>query len=148
MFSDEYFMQQALALAQIAFEENEIPVGAVVVYENQIIGKGYNQTIKTNDPTAHAEMLAITAASNFIGSRYLNQCTLYVTLEPCPMCAGACFWAMFKEIVFGANDLKNGFSKLALSEKKIFHPKTKIKQGILAEECKKLMQDFFKKLRN
>jgi tRNA(adenine34) deaminase len=109
-----------------------------------MIGRGHNQTITLNDPTAHAEMIAITAATHFLGSRYLNECTLYVTLEPCVMCAGACYWAMFKRIVFGASDEKNGSGKVGVP---LFHPQTEVIRGVLAEEAKRLLKDFFKKLR-
>lgn len=137
-------MQEALRLARQAGEQGEIPVGAVVVYAEKIIGRGANQTVTLHDPTAHAEMIAITAATNFLGSRYLNECTLYVTLEPCVMCAGACYWAMFKKIIYGASDKKNGSGKVGVS---LFHPQTEIATGILAEEATQLLKDFFKKLR-
>jgi len=141
---DEYFMRQALRLAEQAKQQGEIPVGAVVVCEDKIIGRGYNQTVALNDPTAHAEMLAITAATHAIGSRYLSECTLYVTLEPCVMCAGACYWAMLKKVVYGAGDEKNGFTKVRTS---LFHPKTEVVSGLLEEEASKVLKDFFKKLR-
>jgi len=144
MFSDDYFMRKALELAKIAFEEDEVPVGAVVVVHQKIIGKGYNQTQKLHDATAHAEMLALTAASNFLASRYLNDCTLYVSLEPCVMCAGALFWTMPKRIVFGAFDTKNGCSKVG---KNLYHPKTKVEGGLLENESLDLLQNFFRKLR-
>ncbi len=143
-FSDEFFMREALRLAAEAGEQGEIPVGAVVVYQQKIIGRGFNQTIALNDPTAHAEMIAITTATNFIGSRYLNECTLYVTLEPCVMCAGACFWAMLQKIVYGASDEKNGCGKVGSA---LFHPKTEVVSGVIAEESSALLKSFFKKLR-
>lgn len=144
MDPDIFFMQEALRLAQQASEQGEIPVGAVVVYSDKIVGRGYNQTIALSDPTAHAEMIAITAATNTIGSRYLNECTLYVTLEPCVMCAGACYWAMLKRVVYGASDEKNGCGKVG---KSLFHPKTQLTTGIMMEEASDLLKFFFKKLR-
>lgn len=144
MDTDIFFMQEALRLAQQASEQGEIPVGAVVVYADKIVGRGYNQTIALNDPTAHAEMIAITAATNTIGSRYLNECTLYVTLEPCVMCAGACYWAMPKRVVYGASDEKNGCGKVG---KSLFHPKTQLTTGIMMAEASDLLKTFFKKLR-
>jgi tRNA(adenine34) deaminase len=143
-FSDEYFMQEALKQARIAFEEGEIPVGAVVVCNNKIIAKGYNQTEKLTDVTAHAEMIALTSAANHLGAKYLELCKLYVTLEPCVMCAGASFWTHIGEIHFATSDPKRGFSKF---DGNILHPKTKVFQGILATEAKKLLDDFFIKLR-
>ncbi len=141
---DDFYMRQAYRLAEQAFEEDEIPVGAVVVLGSQIIGKGYNQTVRLNDPTAHAEMLAITAACEHLGSRYLQECTLYVTLEPCVMCAGASYWAMLGRAVFGASDQKNGFERFG---KSLFHPKTQFTTGCLANECADLMTRFFAKKR-
>lgn len=140
MFSDEYFMKKALNEAERAFEEDEIPIGAIVVYENRIIGKGYNQTEKLNDVTAHAEMLAITAAATALNSKFLDECTLYVTIEPCTMCAGAIGWARFHRIVYGAAEPKYGFSHKA---KDVLGKKTEIVTGILAEECASLMKSFF-----
>ena len=142
--SDEHFMTQALKEAQIAYEEGEIPIGAVVVCENKIIAKDHNRVERLNDATAHAEMLAITAAQNYLGSKYLNECTLYVTLEPCSMCAGGLFWTQIGKIVMGANDKERGFLQF---NKNIIHPKTKLKQGVHAEACEVLIKDFFKKLR-
>lgn len=140
LYSHEYFMREALKLAQRAFEEDEVPVGAVVVSDNRIIGKGYNQTELLKDATAHAEMLAITSAFQYLGSKYLKDCTLYVTLEPCAMCAGALSWAQVGQVIYGASDLKRGFT--AFSEK-ILHPKTKLEGGVLAEDCRLLIQSFF-----
>lgn len=138
-------MAKAFQLAQQAFDANEIPVGAIIVAEGKtIIGKGYNQTEQLNDVTAHAEMLAITAAANFLGAKYLKNCTLYVTLEPCAMCAGAIAWAQLDTIVFGAHDKKKGFT---LHNPPIIHPKNHIVGGILANESEALMKTFFKKLR-
>lgn len=141
---DNYFMREALKLAQIAGEDGEIPVGAVVVSQHKIIGKGYNQTEKLKDVTAHAEMIAITAAAQHLRSKYLRDCTLYVTLEPCVMCAGALYWSQVSRLVYGASDDKRGFS---LVQPSLVHPKTKIVKGILAEECQQLLHNFFKKLR-
>ena len=141
---DQYFMSQALRLAAIAFEEGEIPVGAVVVTGDRIIGKGYNQTEKLNDVTAHAEMIAITAAADHLGGKYLQDCTLYVTLEPCLMCAGALYWSQMKRVVFGASDEKRGFSKVGA---KILHPKTQLVHGIMAAEAQELLLKFFRRLR-
>jgi tRNA(adenine34) deaminase len=143
LFSDEYFMKQALLEAQKAFSIGEIPVGCVVVSNNQIIGKGHNLTERLNDVTAHAEMQAITAAANFLGAKYLPDCTIYITLEPCIMCAGAIFWAQFNRVVYAASDDKRGFQKALVN----LHPKTKIEKGILADEASDLMKQFFKNLR-
>lgn len=140
IFTDEYFMRVALREAQRAFEEDEIPVGAVVVCNNKVIGKGYNQTEKLTDVTAHAEMLAITAASNYLGGKFLEECTLYVTLEPCVMCAGAIFWARPERVVFGARDEKRGFAKHG----NLLHPKTELITGVLEDECSVLLKEFFK----
>ncbi|MDW8210577.1 MAG: nucleoside deaminase [Cytophagales bacterium] len=145
--TDYHMMHQALALARRASQVGEVPVGAVVAWRDRIIGKGYNQTLALNDPTAHAEMIAITAASQQLGSRYLNECTLYVTLEPCLMCAGACYWAMLSRVVYAAPDEKNGFSKLGIPPHCCFHPKTCVQHGLLAAEASALLKDFFKKLR-
>lgn len=144
LYSDEYFMNEAFKQALRAFDEEEIPVGAVVVCKNRVIARGYNQTEKLTDVTAHAEILAITAASAGLGSKYLTECKLYVTLEPCVMCAGACFWAQLDEIHFGARDPKRGFSKVGMS---LLHPRTKIMEGMMASESKALLDDFFKNLR-
>lgn len=132
-------MQQALKEANKAFDEDEIPVGAVVVHNNKIIGRGHNQTEKLNDVTAHAEMLAITAAANYIGGKFLDECTLYVTLEPCVMCAGAIFWARPQMVVFGAPDDKRGFGKNG----NLLHPKTQMLGGIMETECAVLLKEFF-----
>lgn len=140
----DFYMQQALKEARKALDEDEIPVGAVIVAEGRIIGKGYNQTQRLNDVTAHAEMLAFTAASNALGSKYLKDCTLYVTLEPCPMCAGAAFWTQISTIVYGASDDKRGYQ---LFKPGIIHPKTEIISGVLAQESESLLKDFFKSKR-
>lgn len=145
MGTDEKFMHEALKEARAAFLENEIPVGAVVVCKGRIIGKGHNMTETLHDPTAHAEMIAITSATEAIGGKYLTDCTLYVTVEPCPMCAGALNWAQISEIVYGAPDPKRGFS---LFSPGLLHPKTGIRSGVLAEECASLMKDFFTDKRN
>ena len=142
--TDFFFMEKALLLAQTAFDEGEIPVGAVVVCEGKIIGRGYNQTQKLCDVTAHAEMLAITAAASFLGAKYLTHCTLYVTLEPCLMCAGAIAWSQAGKLVYGASDEKKGFTLL---QKPVLHPKTEIIPGVLAEKCGDLVKNFFLKLR-
>jgi tRNA(adenine34) deaminase len=142
--SDVYFMQKALEQAQIALEYDEVPVGAVVVCNNQIIARGHNYVEHLNDVTAHAEMQAFTSASDYIGGKYLMDCTLYVTLEPCIMCAGASYWTQISRIVVGARDLKTGFSYL---KKDILHPKTVIEFGVLEKESKKLLQSFFEQKR-
>ena len=143
-FDDNHFMKEALKQAQKAYDKQEVPVGAVIVCENQIIARAHNFTEALNDVTAHAEMQAFTAAADYLGGKYLNKCTLYVTLEPCVMCAGASFWSQIKKVVFGATDEKRGFSKL---NEQITHPKTEIEGGILQEECAKLLSDFFKSKR-
>jgi tRNA(adenine34) deaminase len=133
-------MKEALKEAQKAFDADEVPVGAVIVAENRIIARGHNLTERLNDVTAHAEMQAITSAANALGGKYLTDCTLYVTLEPCTMCAGALAWSQISHIVYGAADTKRGFSLLG---NKVLHPKTEISSGILAIECEKIMKDFF-----
>lgn len=133
-------MNEALREAQAAYDEDEIPVGAVVVCKGRIIGKGHNMTERLHDPTAHAEMIAITAATEAMGGKYLTDCTLYVTVEPCPMCAGALNWAQIGRIVYGTIDPKRGFS---LFSPTLLHPKTDVQAGVLAEECSALMKDFF-----
>jgi tRNA(adenine34) deaminase len=140
MFTHEYFMKQALVEAQKAYDKDEIPVGAVVVADNIIIARSYNLTETLNDVTAHAEILAITAASAYLGGKYLDKCTLYVTLEPCVMCAGALYWAQLGELVYGALDEKRGYSLL---NNNVLHPKTKVVSGILPNEAAQLMKDFF-----
>jgi len=144
LHSDEAFMKEALKQAQYAFEENEVPVGAVVVCENKIISRAYNQVEKLNDVTAHAEILAITAAENYLGTKYLAGCKLYVTLEPCTMCAGATYWSQLDEVIYGASDDKRGYTALA---PKATHPKAKITKGVLAEACGDLITGFFKLMR-
>ncbi len=143
IFTDEYFMKKALQEAENAFNKGEIPVGAIVVIDNKIIAKSYNLTELLNDVTAHAEMQSITAAANFLGGKYLKNCTLYVTLEPCQMCAGALYWSQISKIVFGARDEQRGF--LSLGTK--LHPKTLVTHGVLAEESGALLKLFFAKKR-
>ena len=144
LFTDEYFMKQAFLEAQHAFEKGEVPVGAVVVCQNQIIARGHNLTEQLTDVTAHAEILCITAASEFLGSKYLNDCTLYVTLEPCTMCAGALAWAQLGKLVYGASDEKRGFSKYA---ERVLHPRTEVTFGILENDCSQLVKQFFQQRR-
>lgn len=139
-FNNEYFMKQALKEAEKAYNLDEVPVGAVIVSNNKIISRAHNYMQALNDATAHAEMQAITMASDFIGGKYLHDCTLYVTLEPCVMCAGASFWSKISKIVFGARDEKNGFLNVAPN---IFHNKIQIESGVLAGECRQLLLDFF-----
>jgi tRNA(adenine34) deaminase len=138
------FMAEALKEAHKAFDEGEIPVGAVVVCENRIIARGYNQTERLTDVTAHAEMIAITSAANYLGAKYLNECTLYVTLEPCVMCAGAIAWAQFGQLVYGTSDERRGYVRLG---QPVLHPKTEVLRGVMADECRTLLLDFFHKLR-
>jgi tRNA(adenine34) deaminase len=144
IFSDEYFMRQALQEAQKAFDKDEVPIGAVIVSDNRIIARAHNLTEQLNDFTAHAEMQAFTSASNYFGNKYLNECTLFVTLEPCIMCAGAAFWTRIGRIVFGASDAKRGF---LFDQKKIIHNKTDLTGGVLAAECAEIMEQFFKNKR-
>ena len=143
LYNDEYFMRQALREATDAFHEDEVPIGAVIVINNQIIARGHNQVERLNDPTAHAEVLAITSACSHLGAKYLPDATLYVTIEPCHMCAGALYWSKLKRVVFGAYDVKQGYH-FFYGEKNPFHPKTEITPGILSEPCAKLIKDFFK----
>lgn len=138
---DEYFMQQALAEARRAFDEEEIPVGAVIVCDNSVIARAHNLTERLNDVTAHAEMQAFTAAAEYLGGKYLNDCTLYVTLEPCVMCAGAAGWTQLGRIVYGASDPKRGFERLG---REMLHPRTEVTAGVLAPECEALVKAFFK----
>ncbi len=140
IFDDSYFMREALKEAQKAFDADEIPIGAIVVCNNRVIGKGHNLTERLNDVTAHAEMQAITAAANTLGSKYLTNCTLYVTLEPCVMCAGALYWSQIDRVVYGAPDTKRGCTMI---DKNLLHPKTTLLQGILEADCAQLMRDFF-----
>ena len=144
VFNDDYFMKKALEEAIKAFDKEEIPVGAIIVIDNKIIARSHNLTELLNDVTAHAEMQAITSAANFIGGKYLKGCTLYVTLEPCQMCAGALYWSQISKIVFGASDEHRGF--LSLGTK--LHPKTEVVKNVLAEECSDIMKLFFSTKRN
>jgi tRNA(adenine34) deaminase len=145
MFTDEYFMREALKEARKALEQDEVPVGAVIVCQDRIIGRGHNLTERLVDVTAHAEMQAFTAASNYLGAKYLDECTLYVTLEPCVMCAGAAFWTQIGRVVYGAADEKRGYTKTSAS---ILHPRTTVVPGILEKECATLLTDFFKSKRS
>lgn len=142
-FDDQYFMKQALVEAQQAFEKDEVPVGAVVVVEQRIIARAHNLTEQLNDVTAHAEMQAITAAAHFLNGKYLKECTLYVTLEPCVMCMGALYWSQLKRLVFAAADPKRGFQQAGVAA----HPKTTIASGVMAPEAEALLQQFFKRKR-
>ena len=144
--TDEHFMKQALREAQKAFEEDEVPVGAVVVMNERIIARGYNQVEKLNDSTAHAEIIALTAAFNFLGSKYLPDATLYVTVEPCVMCSGALYWSKIGRVVYGTADEKNGYRHTTGSNSP-FHPKTIVEGGLMADECAALMKNFFKQKR-
>ena len=143
-FDDNYFMKKALQEAEAAFEIGEVPVGAVIVVENRIIARAHNLTERLNDVTAHAEMQAITAAANFLGGKYLHNCTLYVTLEPCQMCAGALYWSQISKIVYAAKDLDRGF--VAMGTK--IHPKTELVTGVLEEEASDILKRFFIQKRN
>ena len=139
IFTDEYFMKKALQEAEMAFEKGEIPVGAIIVIDNKVIARSHNLTEMLNDVTAHAEMQAITSAANYLGGKYLKDCTLYVTLEPCQMCAGALYWSQISKIVFGASDEHRGFEKMGTQ----LHPKTIVIRGVLANEASALMKRFF-----
>ena len=143
IFTDEYFMKKALNEAEMAFAKDEIPVGAIIVIDNKVIARGHNLTEMLNDVTAHAEMQAITAAANYLGGKYLTGCTLYVTVEPCQMCAGALYWSQISKIVFGATDENRGFTKMGTQ----LHPKTTVVSGVLANEASELMKVFFAKKR-
>ena len=143
-FDDTYFMTEALKEAQKAYDKDEVPVGAVIVSKNQIIARAHNFTETLNDVSAHAEMQAFTSAADFLGGKYLHECVLYVTLEPCVMCGGAAYLAQLKKVVYGAKDKKRGFSAL---EQNILHPKTEIETGLLEDECAKLLSNFFKSKR-
>lgn len=144
VFSDEHYMREALKEAKQAFEEDETPVGAVIVCKNRVIARAHNMTQKLNDVTAHAEMIAFTSASSFLNSKYLTECKLYITLEPCIMCAGASFWTQVPEVIFGAFDEKRGFLRLG---PEILHPSTTYKGGVLEKECGELIRTYFKKKR-
>jgi tRNA(adenine34) deaminase len=139
--TDEYFMKQALIEASKAFDADEVPVGAVVVTNNKIIARAHNQTELLNDVTAHAEIIAITAAAGFLGAKYLNECTMFITLEPCAMCAGALYWSQIGRVVYGAADDKRGFMKFG---KEMLHPSTKLEFGIMNDECSFILKEYFK----
>jgi len=143
-FDDNYFMKKALQEAELAFEKGEVPVGAVIVVDNRIIGRAHNLTEQLHDVTAHAEMQAITSAANFIGGKYLKGCTLYVTLEPCQMCAGALYWSQISKIVYGASDLERGYSAMGTT----LHPKTEVVSGVMEKEAAELLKRFFIQRRN
>ncbi|WP_350289315.1 nucleoside deaminase [uncultured Croceitalea sp.] len=143
-FDDNYFMKKALQEAELAFEQGEVPVGAVIVAKNRIIGRAHNLTEQLHDVTAHAEMQAITSAANFIGGKYLSGCALYVTLEPCQMCAGALYWSQISKIVYAASDLERGYSVMGTS----LHPKTEVVSGVLEKEASELLKRFFIQKRN
>lgn len=144
ILDDEYYMRQALKEAQMAYDKNEVPIGAVIVCQNRIIARSHNLSEALNDVTAHAEMQAITAAANVLGGKYLTDCTLYVTLEPCPMCAGGLLWSQITKIVYGAKDEKRGYS---LYVPGILHPKTTVVSGVLEHECASLLKEFFRQKR-
>lgn len=148
-YTDEFFMREAYRLAQKAEESGEIPVGAVVVAGNQIIGKGFNQTETLKDSTAHAEMIALTSAFQYLGSKYLHDCRMFITLEPCVMCAGALHWSQIGEIIFGAKDPGKGYTLFSSNKgKAILHPRTGVKLGIMEKECGLIVEEFFKKIRD
>ncbi|MBS1577457.1 MAG: nucleoside deaminase [Bacteroidetes bacterium] len=141
--TDEYFMMQALKEAKKAFEDGEIPIGAIVVMNDKIIARGHNMTERLNDPTAHAEMIALTSAFSALGGKYLPEASIYITIEPCLMCSGALYWSKIKRVIFGAEDEKNGYKK-TVNGNWPFHPKTELVHGVLKEDCARLMKDFFK----
>jgi len=145
IFDDEYFMREALKEAEKAFELDEVPVGAVIVSGERVIARAHNLTEKLNDVTAHAEMQAFTAAAEYLGGKFLDECTMYVTLEPCVMCAGAAFWARITRLVYGADDTRRGYS---LTKADLLHPKTSVSSGVLQEECSSLLTSFFEKKRS
>ena len=144
VFSDEHFMKEAFKEAQKAFDKDEVPVGAIIVCDNKVIARAHNMTECLNDVTAHAEMLAFTSATDFLGGKYLNECTLYVTLEPCVMCAGASYWTQLKKVVYGASDEKRGFAK---NTENLLHPKTTVEKGVMENECGEILKQFFSKKR-
>ena len=144
--NDEYYMKQALSQAQKAFDEDEVPIGAVVVINNKIIARGYNQVEKLQDPTAHAEIIALTSAFNYLGSKYVPDATIYITIEPCLMCAGALYWSKIGRVLYGAPDEKNGYLHIT-KETSPFHPKTQLTKGVLQEDCAALIKTFFKQKR-
>lgn len=144
VYTDEYFMKVALQEAKMAYDEGEVPVGAVIVSNNHILAKGHNSTEMLTDVTAHAEMITITAAAQYLGAKYLRECTLFITLEPCIMCAGAIRWAQLGRVVYGASDEKQGFMRYG---KELLHPKTKLEFGVMHDQCQALLQDFFREKR-
>jgi tRNA(adenine34) deaminase len=144
MYTDEFFMREAIKESHKAFERGEVPVGAVIVAKNRIIARAHNQTEQLTDATAHAEMIAVTAAANYLGSKYLTECTLYVTLEPCVMCAGALHRVQLQKLVYGASDFQRGYS---LVSSPLLHPRTEVNRGIMAGECKTLIDAFFRQIR-
>ena len=157
MYDDNYFMKKALQEAQLAFDADEVPVGAIVVMQNKVIGRGHNLTETLKDPTAHAEMMALTAAFAYMGAKYLPDASIYITVEPCHMCAGALYWSKIGRIVYGAADIKNGYKKFLCNcsgieksnkqELSVFHPKTELVTGIMQAECGELMTSFFQRRR-
>jgi tRNA(adenine34) deaminase len=146
VYNDEHFMKQALREAANAYDDGEVPIGAVLVINNKIIARAHNQVERLNDPTAHAEILAITSACSYIGTKYLPDATLYATIEPCHMCAGALYWSKLQRVVFGARDIKQGY-QFFFHNKNPFHPKTELTSGILEDECARLIKDFFRERR-
>lgn len=144
--TDEYYMMQAIKEAKKAWEDGEVPIGAVVVLNERVVARGHNMVEKLNDPTAHAEMIALTSAFNLLGAKYVPEAILYVTVEPCLMCAGALYWSKIGKIVYGADDEKNGYKKTAAANWP-FHPKTELVRGVLKDDCSKLIKDFFKSKR-
>ena len=144
--TDEYYMMLAIKEAKKALDDGEIPVGAVVILNEKVIARGYNMTERLNDPTAHAEMIALTSAFNMLGSKYLTEATLYVTVEPCLMCAGALYWSKIGKVVYGADDEKNGYKRITAANWP-FHPKTELIRGVLKDDCTRLIKDFFKNKR-
>lgn len=143
-YDDEYFMRMALEEARLAFDEGEVPVGGVIVCGDKVIARGHNLVMRLNDPTAHVEMQLITCATDYLGSRYLQDCTLYVTLEPCVMCAGALFWSQIGRVVFGADDPKRGATRM---NQRIYHPKTVVDGGVMTDECAEVLKSFFNEKR-
>lgn len=141
--TDEYYMMQAIKEAKKAWEDGEIPIGAIVVINERLVARGHNMVEKLNDPTAHAEMIALTSAFNLLGAKYIPEATLYITVEPCLMCAGALYWSKIGKVVYGADDEKNGYKKTAGANWP-FHPKTELIRGVLKDDCSKLIKDFFK----
>ncbi len=145
--TDEHYMRQALIQAQSAYEEDEVPVGAVIVINNMIVARGYNQVEKLNDCTAHAEIIALTSAFNYLGSKYLVEGSIFITVEPCLMCAGALYWSKIGRVVYGTPDPKNGYLHIT-GQRSPFHPKTSLSQGVLQDECAELMKTFFREKRS